>query len=61
MISIKVEDKDYQSSEAYVDAIVISCASKDWISCKNEYQSGWIKWKPNYILDDSGLWEHLCS
>ena len=56
MISIKAEDKDHQSSEIYVNVIVISCASKDWISWTNEYQSGWIKWKLNYILDDSGLW-----
>ena len=56
MISIKAEDNYHQSSEIYLDVIAISWASKDWTSWRNEYQSGWIKWKPNYILDDSGLW-----
>ena len=56
MISIKAEDKDHQSSEILLNVVVISWASKNWISWTNEYQSGWIKWKLNYILDDSGLW-----
>ena len=56
MISIKAEDNNHQSSEIYLDVIAISWASKDWTSWANEYQSGWIKWKLNYILDDSGLW-----
>ena len=56
LITIKAVDLYNQSSEILVNIIVISWASKDWVSCENEYQSGWTKWKLNYILDESGSW-----
>ena len=55
-IIIRAVDLYYQSSEILVNVDVISWASKDWVSCENEYQSGWTKWKLNYILDESGSW-----
>ena len=53
-IIISATDSNNQSVETMVQVNVLSWASKDWLECSSQYQSGWIKCKENYKLGVDG-------
>ena len=55
-ITISATDSDNQSAETMVQVNVLNWASKDWLECRSQYQSGWVKCKENYKLGVDGGW-----
>ena len=55
-LSLSATDSSEQVVEVSFELNVISWASKDWLKCKNNLQSGWTEWVENYVLDSSGAW-----
>ena len=55
-LSLSATDSSEQVVEVLFKLNVISWASKDWLKCKNNLQSGWTEWVENYVLDSSGAW-----
>ena len=55
-LSLSATDSSEQVVEVSFKINVISWASKDWLKCKNNLQSGWTEWVENYVLDSSGAW-----
>ena len=55
-LSLSATDSSEQVVEVSFKINVISWASKDWLKCKNNLQSGWTEWVENYVLDSSGTW-----
>ena len=53
---LSATDSFEQVVEVSLKLNVISWASKDWLKCKNNLQSGWTEWVENYVLDSSGVW-----
>ena len=55
-ISIYTNDSNCQFSEIIVDVIVNKWASKLWFKCKGIYESDWLQWLNDYILESNGSW-----
>ena len=55
-IIISAIDSNNQSAETNVQVNALKWASKDWLKCKSQYQSDWVKWKENYKLGVYGVW-----
>ena len=55
-IIISATDSNNQSAETMVQVNVLNWASKDWLECRSQYQSGWVKCKENYKLGVDGGW-----
>ena len=55
-IIISATDSNNQSAETIVQVNVLNWASKDWLECRSQYQSGWVKCKESYKIGVDGVW-----
>ena len=55
-IIISATDSNNQSAETIVQVNVLNWASKDWLECRSQFQSDWVKCKENYKIGVDGVW-----